>query len=932
MDFNQSNDFTKYVGGFTSSTYESLPMQMLPKSKKNPKWQKYVMDTLENIGLKQIRENRVFADYRKMIEGRLVYSDFDETQTDLRGVAAFRKEQRLPTFLKHYDLIGRIIKLLAGEFNKQKDTINIVSTDIFSKGEFLREKDSRIRKFTEDYFNKVIEIGLIEKGLDPNKNDFQSEEEQQAYLQQLQAERDAIIPPDEIEKDLRKNFKTAIVEWAEKTIEGNYIKFSLDMLDTEELMDYLATGRYFRNYYVGYDSYEPETWDVERTFFSQDLDAKYPQDCEYVGTVHLLSGAKLLSRFGHLIPKSIQNKIYGDDFYGSVVDTVGPLGFLENGGGRPTSVPHAGYYQQQTAQAFQNILGVPWGKQYGRGEDGELDSRYSWVNPTNNGNSIGWAGAFRDDINVRTDQIQVTEAYFRSQKLMGLLTVETPLSDEPYQVMVEEDLVPEFLEQYQIKKQSTKSWKEVTENPRDHINTITYGFLPEIWRGYKINATSTNLKEDYYFGVEPLPYQITGTKNEFDVKIPVGGIISSGIGEMIRPYQKIYNFVLNQNEQYIEKTLGTFFLMDWNLLPSQFKGTDGATSAEKVEEWREDIRELGFGMKDGSSQNTRGLNPSQNSIDTYDISFGNNIRTNMEIAMDMERKAFATIGITQERIGTPNEYMTTEGVKIGQESSYAQTEIIYKRFNVAKVKEKEIELAIAQYAAVNGKDISVDYINGQNERIIQNFVDPDFAFRKLEVFAADDSSKRRELEQFKQHILQTNTMDNDIYDMGKVVTSDNFVTLLEYGMQQKEQKQKQVQQQQAHEKEVQQMQLDNQNAQIQAANQREDYNKQMDRESQEEIAKIRARATLADSNTDPGMLDKLLAEEDRQANMRDKEVKNSIKQDEVNIKRDKQQAELKNSISGLDMEFLKLKEAAKDRAARREMSKDKIDIARINPG
>lgn len=451
MDYNQRKDFTKYVGGFTSSEYEALPMQMLPRSKKNDKWKRYVMDTLENIGLKQIRENRVFADYRKMQQGRLVYSDFDETQTDLRGIQSLRQEQKLPTFLKHYDIIGRIINLLAGEFNKQKDTINIVSTDVFSTGEFLREKDSKIREFTESYFNKELEIGLIEKGLDPFKEDFQSEEEREAYLQQLKVERDAIIPPDEIERDLQKNFKTAIVEWAEKTMESNYIKFSLDMLDTEELISYLATGRYFRNYYVGYDTYEPETWDVERTFFSQDQEALYPQDCEYVGTIHLLSGAKLLSRFGHLIPKKIQNKIYGEDFYGSVTDSVGPLTFIENAGVQPTSVPHAGYYQQQTAQAFQNILGVPWGRQYYQGNDGELDSRYSWVNPNNRGNNIGWGRAFRDDINVRTDQVQVTEGYFRSQKLMGLLTIENPLTETPYQVMVEEDLIPEFLEYYNIK-------------------------------------------------------------------------------------------------------------------------------------------------------------------------------------------------------------------------------------------------------------------------------------------------------------------------------------------------------------------------------------------------------------------------------------------------------------------------------------------------
>lgn len=931
-DFTSRNHYQQYVGGGISSEYESLPMQMLPRSKKGDKFQRLVMDTLENIGLKQIRENTVFADYRKMQQGRLVYSDFDETQTDLRGISAARQQQRLPTFLKHYDLIGRIINLLAGEFNKQKDTINIVSTDIFSTGEFLREKDSRIRAFTENYFNKEIEIGLIEKGIDPYKSDFQSEEERQQYLQKLQQERDAIIPPDKIEKDLQKNFKTSIVEWAEKTMESNYIKFNLDMLDTEELINYLSTGRYFRNYYVGYDSYEPETWDVERTFFSQDLDALYPQDCEYVGTIHLMSGAKALSKFGHLIPKNIQNKIYGEDFYGNKVDSVGPLKFFQTGGTTPVSVPHAGYLQQQTAEAFENILGIPWAKQYYQGQNGELDSRYSWANRRDVGNSLGWGRQFRDDINVRTDQVQITEAYFRSQKMVGLLTIENPLTDTPYQTMVEEDLIPQFLDYYDIKKQSTKSWQEVMDNPMDNINTITYGFLPEIWKGYKLNATGTNLKDDYYFGVEPLKYQITGTRNEFDVKIPVGGIITSGIGEMIRTLQIDYNIVMNQNRQYLEKTIGSFFMMDWNLLPSQFKGENGETTAELIEEWRETVRELGMGILDMSPRNTKGQNPGQNSIQQYDISFIQNIQMNMAMARDYEDKAFALIGITRERSGNPNEYMTTEGIKQGVEASYAQTEVIYKRFNTAKVKEKELELAVAQYCATNSKDISVDYINGQNERVIQNFVDPNFSFRKLEVYPADDSNKRRELETFKNLVLQRNTMDNSLMDLAELVTSDNFVQVLELGKRAEDKKQKQIQEDRNHEKELNQQNIEAQQAQIQALWKREDKNKQLDRDSAEYQTEVKAAATVADSNANPGVVSTLIDEQKQKAAERDNEVKNGLKSREVDLKQQKVEIDRMKAMQDINQQFLQLREKAKDRKAKLQISENNKDIARINPG
>jgi len=930
-DFNNQKDYTKYAGGNTAGNFESLPMQMLPRSKKNDKWKEYVMDTLENIGLKQIRENRVFADYRKMQQGRLVYSDFDETQTDLRGIAAVREGQKLPTFLKHYDLIGRIINLLAGEFNKQKDTINIISTDIFSKSEFLREKDSKIRKFTEDYFNKELEIGLIEKGIDPFKTDFESEEERQAYLQNLKVERDAIIPPEEIEQDLKKNFKTAIVEWAEKTLESNYAKFSLDMLDTEELISYLSTGRYFRNYYVGHDSYEPETWSVERTFFSQDQEALYPENCEYVGTIHLMSGAKFLAKFGHMVPKNIQNKVYGEDFYSASASSVGPLTFLENAGGRPTSVPHAGFHQQQTAEGFQNLVGIPWGKQYFRGENGELDSRFSWVKSNDTGNGIGWGKSFRDDINVRTDQVQVTESYFRSQKLMGLLTIENPLTETPYQVMVEEDLIPDFLEHYNIKKQSTKSWEEVVDSPLDNINTITYGFLPEIWKGYKLNASSTNLKKDFYFGIKPLEFQIRGTNNDFDVKIPVGGIITSGIGEIIRTLQIDYNIVMNQNRQYLEKTIGAFFMMDWNLLPSQFKDENGNNTAELLEEWRETVRELGIGLVDQSPRNTKGQNPNQNNLQQYDISFINNIQMNMAMAKDYEDKAYALVGITKERNGNPNEYMSGEGIKQGVEASYAQTEVIYKRFNTAKVKEKEIELAIAQQRAVKSGDMSVDYMDGQNERIIKNFVDDDFSLRKLQVFAADDSAKRRELESFKSMILQRNTLDSSMYDLGKVVTSNNFVSLLQYGLEQEKKKEKLVSEERAHDKEM----LDKQNEavqlQIDKENQREDKNKQLDRDSNEYQTEVKARAVLADSNINVNTLDKFFEKEKLEQTKRDSHIKNDVKQQELDLKKEKQEREVLNSISSLNTTFLGLREKAKDRVSREKISRDKVAVARINP-
>jgi len=935
---NYNNQDYAYFGNSGSGTYsagyDSLPKQTLTRKKKNDKWKESVMDTLERIALRQIGENTVFADYRKMTEGRLVYTDFDESQTDLKGIQGFRQEQQLPTFLKHYDLIGRIINLLAGEFNKQKDTINITTSDPFSKSEYTREKDKRIVEFTEKYFDTIIKIGLVEKGLDPDRQDFESEEEKQAYIQNLQVEADAIMPPDEIERDLQKNFKTAIVEWAEKTLEQNYSRFSLEMLDTEELKDYLTSGRYFRNYYVGFDSYQPETWDIERTFFSQDLNALYPKDCEYAGTVHLISGSELLKRYGHHIPKNIQDKIYGDYENTDDVESLSPMGFLERGGSQTAIVPHAGYYGRKTSEFIQDLVGVPQGIRHYNNSEGNPMSETAWLQPAQNSSYIaGFGKQFRDDINVRVDQIQVTEAYFKSQKLVGLITMENPLSEVPLQDFVEEDILQEVIDHYNLKEQKNKSWQEVVDNPMDNINTLTWGYLPEVWKGHKINATGTNLKKDYYFGVEPLPYQIKGKLNDFDVVLPLGGIISSGIGELIRSLQIDYNIVMNQNRQYLEKTIGTFFMMDWHLLPSQFKNENGETTAELIEEWRETIRELGIGLTDSSLRNTESQNPGQNNIQQYNISYIQDIQMNMQIARDLEQKAFSMIGITQERMGTPNEYATAEGVKQGAEASYAQTETIYKRFNAAKIQEKEIELAIAQYAAINGKDISVDYINGQNDRIIQNFTNEigDFSFRKLQVLPSDDSNKRKELETFKRAIIERNTMDNSIYDLGKVVTADNFVSLLEYGLQKERKIEKQTAETRAHEeklakansdtlKEIEKARLDNEN-----------MNKDLDRKSEEYIAETKSRATLADSNANPQSLDALFREQDKKQDEQNNQKKYAQKDKEIGMKESAQQSQTQMNMARLALDFQKLKQGKASIESKERISENQKDIARINP-
>ena len=112
---------------------------------------------------------------------------------------------------------------------------------------------------------------------------------------------------------MAKSWKTVAAEWASETLEYDHLRtdFNLDEIEDEEVVDYILTGRFFRHYHVGYDFYKPERWDTRTTFFSQDVEAKYPQNGEYVGRIHYLSPSDIINRYGHKISEDVQRRITG---------------------------------------------------------------------------------------------------------------------------------------------------------------------------------------------------------------------------------------------------------------------------------------------------------------------------------------------------------------------------------------------------------------------------------------------------------------------------------------------------------------------------------------------------------------------------------------------------------------------------------------------
>jgi len=224
---------------------------------------------------------------------------------------------------------------------------------------------------------------------------------------------------------------------------------------------------------------------------------------------------------------------------------------------------------------------------------------------------------------------------------------------------------------------------------------------------------------------------------------------------------------------------------------------------------------------------------------TQEISFDKQMNSRVQLAQFFYSKALEQIGITSQRLGQATTYETATGVQQGVTASYDQTAQIFQRMSTARKKCTNLHLAVAQYCQKEFIDKDFVFRASDNDRTFINLTDPDFPLRRFNVFQIDDPKKRRDLEQMKQVLLQTNTLGSDILDYAELFASDSMAELISMGRRSRAEKDKREQAQRDHEQQL----LDKQ---LQA--QAED--KQIQREHEVNLQLLESEASLRKSTID----------------------------------------------------------------------------------
>ena len=909
--FGQEYGYYKGIAG-SSIRGAVLPPQAIPKSKKNKNWEKACLDSLEKEGIKQYIENLPMMDYYKMISGEMAYIDIVDEDTDIlySYIKDFKKEDlNLPSYLRHWDLMYPVVSKIVGEWSMQYDKLRFDTTDPVSTNEYLQERTNRLSKYSEALFKKQLNKLLLLNGIDI-KEDFSSEEEYNSYQQEI----DKIIKdnfPEKVDSDLKKNFKTEAAEWAEKTWNRDYERFRLNVLESLEARDILLVGKSARHYRIGYDYYYPEYWHPLEVFHSKEDSIKRMEDAEFVGRIKWYTVTDLINTYGDILSEnervSIYKSYFGQDYTEAVSNSFeGSVPVLGENMFERRQVPFKGYSDHLLALEFEEATGIPLSETTDL-ESGETRSSYSVpIYDRAIGYGAKLSQRLRNDIDIRTDTIQTTEAYWKGSKKIGMLTYKTN-SGSLNVVEVDENILKDVLTEYNIKNLKKISLSEYNKlEDEEKENTILWIDTPIVYKGVKIKVSGIGLEDDIY-KVEELGFQIKGEKgNIFDLKLPVTGHIGNSYCKIIRPYQIAYNFFMNQTQNYLEKEIGAFLVVDVNSIPAEYFGMeDGDEALLRI---RNIAQTLGLFPTD-YSRNTLNQNGglSFNPMTYQNANFNEPINRNIILAEKYKWMAYETLGLTPTSMGSPSQYSTTEGIQVGQKAYFAQTYNIDQVLMENKRSNTEVHITVAQYCQLNNKDANYLYMASNNElEFLHSIKDEYFDLRQIDVRATYNPSKNMLFQQLRQSLINNNTMGNDALATIDLFMSDDFMELREAAKKARSYFEKMQREKMDQEERIEKMRIDNERAIRNEENILE--NKKIDAGIEE--SKITALGRAADKNSDMASF-----------NIIQKAAELSLKQQDVLNKNDAKMSEIRNKLSEAYLSF-------ENKSKELMLEKEKIDLER----
>lgn len=845
---------------------------MVSFTQKNDEWKKKCMDALEDVGRSQYRENLELIENYEMVKGRFIYSHYFETEGYTDFIAQLSKEFDLPTYLRHYDIISQVINTLSGEYQKRPDIFRIKNHSEHATNEYERTKTEMLFKYVDSQIQAEVTRKLMSQGLDPEKQDFASEEEAAQYEQVLQQAREALTPP-EIQQYMDTSWNEAAEIWGQHQLELDKSRFQLKEKEKKEFEDMLISDRCFRHYYLTPTGYTQETWNPVQVFFHKSPDVEYIEDGDYVGRTYYLTIPDIIDRFGYKMTKKeiemLQDYTKKEDKTQWNYTKGSEYVFNEY------AVPFQGFQVYDTIRKA-----IP---EFSHEAIAELSS-----------------GRFFDG---KPGLYRITEGYWKTQKKIGKVTYIDPATGILTKTIVDETFVvpPHFTQV-----------DSAFDDPED-VDTVVWTWVNEIWKGVKIGLKRGNKGEDLYLDIGPVDFQFKGDLNPYFAKLPVCGQVfsirnskSMSLVDLMKPYQIFYNVAMNQLYQIMEREIGRFIVMDVNMFPDA-KDWGGEKTMEK---FMLIAKQLGVVGADTSPQNTKNALAASGGYLPKEFNMDDTARmiSRVQLAEKFEQMALRQVGFNEYRLGSFGSEATAGGVENGKQASYAQTESYFTNFTNYLRRCHEMDLNIAQFVQSQNKDISVMNIKSDMSRSYIKMAGTDLLLADLHIYVENSQELIRQTEMLRSLALENNTTGADMLDLAEVIT-ENSPAAIKLKLKEGRRRQEMLQQQQV-QMQQQQAEQEYQSEMTRIAKEDEHLDKKL--QNNLDVAYINQGASLLNSDTPTGDPNK---ERQLDAQNENNNRNASINEQKMELQRQKQTAETNFKNRSLS---IKQAEIEKDLQVQRE--------------
>lgn len=821
----------------------SYKVKFLEKLDRNglTKWQKDTMDALESVGRYSFFNNIELRKNYEIMSGRFNVEDYIDNFEAYDLSTMIYQEMKLSSFLKHYDITSKAAKLLLGEFLKRPDITRVLAKDSETSNEKLRIKSDLVWEFMKESINTEITNKLVRQGIDPFRDEFQNDEEESQYKEAIQQKYQELTPQS-IEKYLTYDFRTAAEHWGSATLADDIERFRIREQDTTEFYDMCVSDRSFSHMYLTPSGYGIETWNPLTCFYQYNTQNKNIEDLSYAGRILYMSKPEIIDYFGWRMTKEQIEGLYPEYQKGISQGSVYKEAF------NATLYPFADYREYDTlvtavgqAVAETNISGSPYGiPQFGF---------YPGTDGTNY-------------IFTQADIVQVTQAYWKSQKKVGKVNLQNPETGEIIVKIVDETFDPKLFDIEEVKE----SYKD-----SDEPNTVCWTWITEVWQGVKINVNyqkmqSSEDRNAIYIDVRPCEFQFRGNDPRFifNCKLPVCGQIfnnrngrSQSVVDLLKPYQILVNAFLNQAYHVAQKNNGKFFVMGASLLPN-IKDWGGEEAQEK---FMTIAQNLGLAIVDDST--SAQAQSMQYGLKVMDMDESDRITRLINLAMLVEQQGFMQLGITPQRQGQIQASETATGTTQAINNSYAITEIYFEQFNNYRRRKLQMLLELSQYVESQGDgDIVKQYTTSDLGISFIKVAKTDLLLRDIGVYLYNSGEQQRKKDLVEQLILKNNQSLMPLSKLIEIIRKDDLADVQKSLQQQELENQRATQQAEQAKAEQEEKML-----QLQLAD------KQKDRENAVLIAEIKANTDLQkitlqaignESSFDPNadLTDKLIAQRD----------------------------------------------------------------------